>query len=109
MSSEEIGRAVRLALAEDLGNGDVTSLATVPEEAGGRAGMRAREPLGVAGLALADAAFSWSNISVCGTVALIAFLIRTIGKSATPGARPPQLAARLAAVAALGLENLWLR
>ena len=57
LSSEEIGRAVRLALAEDLGDGDVTSLATVPEEAVGRAVMRAREPLVVAGLALAEAAF----------------------------------------------------
>jgi len=30
-NSEEIRSAVRLALAEDIGAGDVTSLATVPE------------------------------------------------------------------------------
>jgi nicotinate-nucleotide pyrophosphorylase (carboxylating) len=54
---EEVRRAVRAALAEDLGTGDVTTLATVPEEATARAVMRAREPLVVAGLAFAEAAF----------------------------------------------------
>ncbi|MFN3407816.1 MAG: carboxylating nicotinate-nucleotide diphosphorylase [Limisphaerales bacterium] len=54
---EEVRRAVRAALAEDLGTGDVTTLATVPEEATARAVMRAREPLVVAGLAFAAAAF----------------------------------------------------
>jgi nicotinate-nucleotide pyrophosphorylase (carboxylating) len=48
---------VASALAEDIGSGDVTTLATVPEAAQGRAEMRAREPLVVAGLALAEAAF----------------------------------------------------
>jgi nicotinate-nucleotide pyrophosphorylase (carboxylating) len=57
LGAEEISRAVQLALAEDIGTGDVTSLATVPEQAVGRAAMRAREPLVVAGLALAEAAF----------------------------------------------------
>jgi len=53
----EIRRAVRAAIAEDVGNGDVTSLAVVPNGAGARAVMRARQPLVVAGLALAEAAF----------------------------------------------------
>lgn len=57
LSSDEIQHAVRLALDEDLGSGDVTTLATVPESATGRAVMRAREPLVVAGMALAEAAF----------------------------------------------------
>jgi nicotinate-nucleotide pyrophosphorylase (carboxylating) len=57
LSGEEIKRAVQLALAEDLGSGDVTTLATVPASATGRAVMRAREPLVVAGLAVAEAAF----------------------------------------------------
>jgi nicotinate-nucleotide pyrophosphorylase (carboxylating) len=57
LSAEEIGRAVQLALAEDVGSGDVTTLATVPPTARARALMRAREPLVVAGLALAEAAF----------------------------------------------------
>jgi nicotinate-nucleotide pyrophosphorylase (carboxylating) len=57
LSSEEIRRAVQLALAEDLGSGDVTTLATVPEKASAQARMRARESLVVAGLALAEAAF----------------------------------------------------
>ena len=57
LSAQEIGRAVQLALAEDIGSGDVTSLATVPEKAVASAVMRAREPLVIAGLALAEAAF----------------------------------------------------
>lgn len=54
---EEIRRAVQMALAEDIGSGDVTSLAVIPEDALAGAVMRAREPLVVAGLALAEAAF----------------------------------------------------
>lgn len=57
LSAEEIRRVVQIALAEDLGSGDVTTLATVPEEAQANAVVRAREPLVVAGLALAEAAF----------------------------------------------------
>ena len=53
----EIRRAVLAALAEDIGSGDVTTLATVPESAKARAVMRAREPLVVAGLDFAEAAF----------------------------------------------------
>jgi nicotinate-nucleotide pyrophosphorylase (carboxylating) len=58
LSADEIREAVRLALAEDIGSGDVTTLATVPESATTTAVMRSREPLVVAGLALAEAAFS---------------------------------------------------
>ncbi len=57
LSHEDIRRAVRAALAEDIGSGDVTTLATVPVTAPAVAVMRAREPLVVAGLALAEAAF----------------------------------------------------
>ena len=57
LTSEEIRRAVQLALAEDVGSGDVTTLATVPENALARAVMKTREPLVPAGLALAEAAF----------------------------------------------------
>jgi nicotinate-nucleotide pyrophosphorylase (carboxylating) len=57
LSVEEIRRAVTLALAEDIGSGDVTTLAAVPETAKAKAVMRVREPLVVAGLALAEAAF----------------------------------------------------
>jgi Quinolinate phosphoribosyl transferase, N-terminal domain len=57
LAVEEIRRAVTLALAEDIGSGDVTTLAAVPETAKAKAVMRAREPLVVAGLALAEAAF----------------------------------------------------
>jgi len=53
----EMGSAVAAALAEDIGTGDVTTLATVPAETKARAAMVAREPLVVAGLAMAEAAF----------------------------------------------------
>jgi nicotinate-nucleotide pyrophosphorylase (carboxylating) len=53
----EIRRAVRAALAEDLGGGDVTTLATVPAAAQSVALMNAREPLVVAGLEFAVVAF----------------------------------------------------
>jgi len=55
---EEIRQAVQRALAEDIGDGDVTTLATVPEDASAGALMAARETLVVAGLELAEAAFS---------------------------------------------------
>jgi nicotinate-nucleotide pyrophosphorylase (carboxylating) len=54
---DEITKAVRVALAEDVGSGDVTTLATVPAGHRSRALMRAREPLVLAGTALAAAAF----------------------------------------------------
>ena len=57
LSAKEIRRAVLPALAEDIGSGDVTTLAAVPETAQAQAVARAREPLVVAGLALAEAAF----------------------------------------------------
>src|SRR5688572_18699403 len=54
---DEIERAVQAALAEDVGPGDATTLATVPESARARAAMVAREPIVVAGLDFAEAAF----------------------------------------------------
>ena len=57
LSAKEIRQAVQAALAEDIGSGDATTLATVPETATARAVMQAREPLVVAGLDIAEAAF----------------------------------------------------
>ena len=57
LNDEEIRRAVQLALVEDIGSGDATTLATVPATAIARAVMKSREPLVVAGLAFAEAAF----------------------------------------------------
>ena len=48
---------VRRALAEDIGTGDVTTLATVPPDAEASALMVAREPLVVCGLPVAEAVF----------------------------------------------------
>ncbi|HTY88753.1 MAG TPA: carboxylating nicotinate-nucleotide diphosphorylase [Candidatus Acidoferrum sp.] len=57
LSAAEIRKAVRAALTEDIGRGDVTTLATVSRTATARAVLRAREPLVVAGLDFAEAAF----------------------------------------------------
>ncbi len=57
LAPELIRNIVRAALAEDIGSGDVTSLAVVPAEAEATGVMRAREPLVVAGLDLAVAVF----------------------------------------------------
>jgi nicotinate-nucleotide pyrophosphorylase (carboxylating) len=64
LANDEIRRAVRLALTEDVGAGDATTLATVPESLATKAIMRAREPLVVAGLALAEAAFQELSATV---------------------------------------------
>lgn len=57
LTAAEIRHAVRAALAEDLGSGDVTTLATVPASAESVALMNAREPLVVAGIHFAELAF----------------------------------------------------
>jgi nicotinate-nucleotide pyrophosphorylase (carboxylating) len=64
LSAAEIRHAVKLAVAEDIGSGDATTLATVPETATVKAVMRAREPLVVAGLAFAEAAFTELSTAV---------------------------------------------
>ena len=57
LTAAEIRHAVRAALAEDLGGGDVTTLATVPATAKSVAMVNAREPLVIAGLQFAELAF----------------------------------------------------
>jgi nicotinate-nucleotide pyrophosphorylase (carboxylating) len=57
LSADEIRQAAQAALEEDIGSGDATTLATVPANALAQAVMVAREPLLLAGLALAEAAF----------------------------------------------------
>ena len=57
LTTAEIRRAVRAALAEDLGPGDATTLATVPPDAASAALMNAREPLTLAGIQFAEQAF----------------------------------------------------
>ena len=58
ISPLEIEAAITRTLAEDLGRaGDVTSIATVPEDAPGRAIVVARQPGVISGLPLVDAAF----------------------------------------------------
>lgn len=57
LDAEQIRRAVQLALAEDIGEGDATTMATVPENAMAKARMCAREALIVAGVDFAETAF----------------------------------------------------
>jgi nicotinate-nucleotide pyrophosphorylase (carboxylating) len=57
LSDAEIRAAVKAALAEDIGTGDVTTLATVPPSLQARAVMRARQRLVVAGTGFVVAAF----------------------------------------------------
>jgi nicotinate-nucleotide pyrophosphorylase (carboxylating) len=57
LPEELVLQQVRAALAEDVGTGDVTTLATIPEEARSSARMVAREKMSVAGLAFAAAVF----------------------------------------------------
>lgn len=64
LNPSEIRAAVKSALAEDIGSGDVTTLATVPKNLSFKTVMRAREPLVVAGLDLAKAAFRQLSSSV---------------------------------------------
>ena len=56
--SAEISELVRRALAEDVGSGDVTALATVPTGAVGAARILAREKVVVAGLPIAGLVFA---------------------------------------------------
>ena len=57
LNPTDVLQAVRAALAEDVGSGDVTTLATVPADSVSRVLMRARESMTVAGLAFAETAF----------------------------------------------------
>lgn len=57
LTAKEIETAVRRALDEDVGRGDVTTDALIPVRARARARLVAREPLTVAGLEFAVAAF----------------------------------------------------
>ena len=57
LSVEEIRRAVQLSLEEDIGIGDITTLATIPATATAKAVLLAREPLVVAGLSVAERVF----------------------------------------------------
>ena len=64
LSQSDIERVVRMALAEDVGHGDLTSAVTIPERATLSAVMAAREPLVLAGLPFAEAAFQTCDPNV---------------------------------------------
>jgi nicotinate-nucleotide pyrophosphorylase (carboxylating) len=64
LPAQEICDAVRQAIAEDVGSGDVTTNATVPEDVQCMAIMRAREPIVLCGLEFALAAFQELSTAV---------------------------------------------
>ena len=57
VATDTLERAVLAALAEDIGAGDVTTEATVPEDAVGNAELLVKEPGVVCGLRAAESAF----------------------------------------------------
>lgn len=57
LSGDEVRQLVKMALKEDVGSGDVTTLSLVPPQARTTAIMVAREPLTVAGLEMAELTF----------------------------------------------------
>ncbi len=57
ISRKEIRIAIKNALAEDIGRGDATTIATVPQNSKSVALMRARENLVVAGIQFVETAF----------------------------------------------------
>ncbi len=59
LSLTDVDAHVRDALAEDIGSGDVTTLATVPSDSLASARMVAREPLVLAGLLFAERVFQF--------------------------------------------------
>jgi len=61
LSLTHVDARVREALAEDVGNGDVTTLATVPPDARAVAIMIAREPIVLAGLIFAERTFQLTS------------------------------------------------
>jgi nicotinate-nucleotide pyrophosphorylase (carboxylating) len=64
LPAADIRRAVRLALEEDLGQGDVTTSALFPQRTPGRAAIMAQQDLVVAGLAAAVQTFLAVDISL---------------------------------------------
>lgn len=64
LSQDEIRAHVQQALTEDIGAGDVTTLAVIPTESRSRAAMVAREEMVVAGLVLAREAFQICSADV---------------------------------------------
>lgn len=64
VSHPEIQEIVRLALAEDIGSGDITTKLCVPESARATGRMVAREPMTLAGVELLALIFSGCDITL---------------------------------------------
>src|SRR6516164_11156161 len=64
LTQEDIDRVVEAALAEDVGNGDATTLALVPADARCRAELLLEEPGVVCGVPVAAAVFEALDAAV---------------------------------------------
>ena len=62
--------AVRIALREDLGSGDITTAAVVSQDAMGQGLVLAREPLVVCGLSVMEEVFRQVDSELCFTSSL---------------------------------------
>jgi nicotinate-nucleotide pyrophosphorylase (carboxylating) len=61
LSKNDILPVIRAAIAEDFGDGDHTTLSTIPPEATGKARLIAKEPGVIAGIDVAEAVFNEVN------------------------------------------------
>ncbi|HRC08788.1 MAG TPA: hypothetical protein PLV41_11295, partial [Miltoncostaeales bacterium] len=68
VASEQIHGIIALALEEDLGAGDVTSIATIPADLPATATIVAKAPGVVAGLPVVEAVFAQLDPSVSVTL-----------------------------------------
>ncbi len=85
MISTQVDALIRLALDEDLGTGDQTTLATIPADAHGRAEVVAKAPLVLAGLPFFSRVFALLDPAV--TVTALA----AEGAQVAPGTRVAEL------------------
>jgi nicotinate-nucleotide pyrophosphorylase (carboxylating) len=68
MNAVEVNRIIKTALTEDIGNGDVTSNATIPEDAETTFVIRVREPMIACGLQVAELVFKTVDANIVITI-----------------------------------------
>ena len=80
VATDTLERIVHAALAEDIGAGDVTTEATVPEDAVGTAALLVKEPGVVCGLRAAEVTFRALDPEIA---------FEAFARTATSSSRPP--------------------
>lgn len=92
MFNNELATLIGSALDEDIGSGDITTACTVPQTAVGKAFIVAKEPLVLAGIAVAKRVFLTVNSDL-----ELALLLED-GSRAMPGERLLEVTGNLAAI-----------